>query len=209
MNRSWSFYQKIIDLVQLWVGLLPQTHQHLALKVPTSNSFSASPNAQVRHVLPPLRHRLQGLQVPAREGGVRRHEGGVPRQEGTCSEWTSWSLDSSHRPFLGEIEWGVIPKASAPSLWTVWTHWILSFVTYRLTYDWTNQFQTFWACCGMTRDCPQPKKNCICWLCHWVSFDGQPCIFCRRPLHSYCVTRLWGYFTILVTLLINFGGEFY
>ena len=189
MNRSWSFYQKIIDLVQLWMGLLPQTHQHLALKVPTSNRFSASP--QVRHVLPPLRHRLQGLQVPAREGGVRRHEGGVPRQEGTCSEWTSWSLDSSHRPFLGEIEWGVIPKASAPSLWTVWTHWILSFVTYRLTYDWTNQFQTFWACCGMTRDCPQPKKIVFVDFVIGSVLMGSP-VFSAADLCTHTVSLAFG-----------------
>ena len=57
------------------------------------------------------------------------------------------------------IKNSVIPKASAASLWTVCIYWILSYVTYGLAYGRTNQFQTFWACCGIPRDCPWPKKN--------------------------------------------------
>ena len=39
----------------------------------------------------------------------------------------------------------------------VWTHWILSYVSNRLAYDWTNLHQTFRGCRGKGQD--QPREE--------------------------------------------------
>ena len=84
----------------------------------------------------------------------------------------------------------LIPKASAASLWTFCTHWILSYESYGLTYGWTNQVQTFWVCCGMPRDCPRPRKKLYLFTLTLDTFGGQPCIVCRLTRAVLCHSPL-------------------